>query len=112
MQRNIIRQFRFNKEENETLKRKAQICCLSDSALVRLLVLGFQPKPKPDKAFYDALRDLSSMSNSLHQLSAKANALNFIDVPKLNKAIDSVEKLKADLYEKYITPDKDNDKWR
>lgn len=52
------------------------------------------------------------MSNSLHQLSAKANALNFIDVPKLNKAIDSVEKLKADLYEKYITPDKDNDKWR
>lgn len=112
MQRNIIRQFRFNKEENETLKRKAEICCLSDSALVRLLVLGFQPKPKPDKEFYNALRYLSSMSNSLHQLSAKANALNFIDIPKLNKAIDSVEKLKADLYEKYITPDKDNDKWR
>ena len=96
MQRNIIRQFRFNKEENEVLKEKAKKCCITDSALVRMLVLGFIPKPKPEKEFYDALRYLSSMSNSLHQISAKANALNFIDVPKLdndlgflvNEAID------------------------
>ena len=97
MQRNIIRQFRFNKEENEVLKEKAKKCCITDSALVRMLVLGFIPKPKPEKEFYDALRYLSSMSNSLHQISAKANALNFIDVPKLDKTIESVEKLKEDL---------------
>lgn len=110
MQRNIIRQFRFNKEENEVLKEKAKKCCITDSALVRMLVLGFIPKP--EKEFYDALRYLSSMSNSLHQISAKANALNFIDVPKLYKTIESVEKLKEDLYECYIKPDRDDDKWQ
>ena len=105
MQRNIIRQFRFNKEENEVLKEKAKKCCITDSALVRMLVLGFIPKPKPEKEFYNALRYLSSMSNSLHQISAKANSLNFIDVPKLDKTIE-------DLYECYIKPDRDDDKWQ
>lgn len=111
MQRNILRQFRFNKEENEALKAKAEYCCLTDSALVRLLVLGFQPKPKPDKAFYDALRHLSSISNSLNQITAKANSLGFVDVPKLNQELRSIEKLKADLYAQFLISEKDNDKW-
>ena len=37
---------------------------------------------------------------------------NFIDVPKLDKTIESVEKLKEDLYECYIKPDRDDDKWQ
>lgn len=112
MNRNIIRQFRFNKEENEILKQKAALCCITDSALVRLLILGFQPKPKPDEEFYKALRYLSSISNSLNQLAAKANSLNFIDVPRLDKEIRALEKLKDDMYEKYLNPDRDTDKWQ
>lgn len=112
MKRNIIRQFRFNSEENKTLKQKAELCCLTDSAFVRLLVLGYQPKPKPEKEFYTALRNLSSIGNSINQITAKANSLGFVDVPRLNKELRSLEKLKDDLYNKYIKPDKDNDKWR
>ena len=106
MKRNIIRQFRFNKEENEILKQKARLCCLNDSALVRLLVLGFQPKPKPEKDFYDALRNISSIGNSINQIAAKANSLGFIDVPRLNKELKSLEKLKDDLYNNYLKPDR------
>lgn len=106
MKRNIIRQFRLNSEENQVLKQKAQMCCLTDSALVRMLILGFHPKPKPEKEFYTALRNLSSIGNSINQLTAKANSLGFIDVPRLNKELKSLEKLKDDLYEKYLKPDR------
>ncbi len=112
IKRNIIRQFRFNSDENEILKQKAQLCCLTDSALVRMLILGYKPKPKPDKEFYNALRNLSSIGNSINQIAAKANSLGFVDVPKLNKELKSLEKLKDDLYNKYIKPDKDKDKWQ
>lgn len=106
MKRNIIRQFRFNREENEILKQKAQYCCLTDSAFVRMLILGFHPKPKPEKEFYTALRHLSSIGNSINQLTAKANSLGFVDIPRLNKELKSLEKLKDDLYDKYIKPDR------
>ncbi|MCM1284736.1 MAG: MobC family plasmid mobilization relaxosome protein [Acetobacter sp.] len=107
MKRNIIRQFRFNIDENEILKHKAQFCCLTDSALVRMLILGYKPKPKPDKEFYNALRNLSSIGNSINQIAAKANSLGFVDVPRLYKEFESIEKLKDDLYEKYLKPDKE-----
>ena len=106
MKRNIIRQFRFNIQENEILKEKAQHCCLTDSAFVRMLILGFQPKPKPEQEFYNALRNLSSIGNSINQIAAKANSLGFVDIPKLNKELRNLEKLKDDLYSKYIKPDK------
>ena len=106
MRRNIIRQFRFNTQENEILKQKAQLCCLTDSALVRMLILGYKPKPKPEQEFYNALRNLSSIGNSINQIAAKANSLGFVDIPRLNKELRSLEKLKDDLYSKYIKPDR------
>lgn len=106
MKRNIIRQFRFNAKENEILKQKAQHCCLTDSALVRMLILGYKPKPKPEQEFYNALRNLSSIGNSINQIAAKANSLGFVDIPRLNKELRSLEKLKDDLYNKYIKPDR------
>lgn len=106
MKRNIIRQFRFNTQENEILKQKAQHCCLTDSAFVRMLILGFQPKPKPEQEFYNALRNLSSIGNSINQIAAKANSLGFVDIPRLNKELRNLEKLKDDLYNKYIKPDR------
>ena len=39
-------------------------------------------------------------------LYGKANSLGFVDVPRLNKELKSLEKLKDDLYDKYIKPDR------
>ena len=110
--RDILRQFRFNKKENDMLKMKSAKCGITDSALVRLLVLGFQPKEKPDKAFYDVMRNLSSMTNSLNQVAAKANSLDFVDVPLLMKTINNIEKMRYELHQYYIKPDRDNSLWQ
>lgn len=112
MKRNILRQFRFNKKEIDTLKIKSAKCGITDSALVRLLILGFHPKEKPDKAFYDVMRNLSSMTNSLNQVAAKANSLDFVDVPLLMKAIGNIEKMQDDLHEYFIKPNRDTHLWQ
>ncbi len=52
---------------------------LTEAALVRSLVLGYEPKEKPDDRFYDVMRQLSAIGNSMNQIARKANALGFID---------------------------------
>jgi hypothetical protein len=112
MRKDVDKHFRFTKDESEELKRKAEIAGLSESALVRLLVKGYVPKPKPDKELYDALRMLSSISNNINQLTAKANTLNFIDVPSLNKLQKKTICLYDSIFEKYLKSDKDDVQWQ
>lgn len=105
--KSISRHFRFSFEENELLKCKAQQCGLSDAAFLRMAIHSLVPKQKPDKEFYIFLRQLSSISNNLNQLTAKANSLGFIDVPLLKKLSDEISNLSEEILLKYINPDKE-----
>lgn len=111
MKRTVNRHFRFSEAEDAELRRKAEIAGLSDSALVRLLIKGYVPKPKPDKELYDALKELSAIGNNLNQLSAKANSLNFIDTPMLKELQQKSTELYDIIFEKYLKTDKDDDQW-
>lgn len=111
MNRNINRHFRFSESENYELKRKAKIAGLSDSALVRLLIKGYVPKPKPDKELYDALKELSAIGNNLNQLSVKANSLNFIDAPMFKELQKKTTALYDSIFEKYLKTDRDDEQW-
>ena len=79
MKRTIKKQFWFSRDEAQDLQKKAKKTCLSEAALVRLLLRGYEPKEKPDDRFYDAMREFSAIGNNIHQISVKANALGFID---------------------------------
>ena len=56
--RNIDKHIWFSRDEAQDLQRKAKKCCLTEGAVVRLLVKGYEPKEKPDDRFYDAMREL------------------------------------------------------
>ena len=79
MKRTIKKQFWFSRDEAQDLQKKAKKTCLSEAALVRLLLRGYEPKEKPDDRFYDAMREFSAIGNNIHQISVKANALGFIE---------------------------------
>ena len=51
MKRTIKKQFWFSRDEAQDLQKKAKKTCLSEAALVRLLLRGYEPKEKPDDRF-------------------------------------------------------------
>jgi len=103
MKRTIKKQFWFNREEAQDLKKKAKKTCLTEAALVRLLVRGYEPKEKPDERFYDFTRELSCVGNSLNQLAAKAHSLGYIDTPKLEEEVRKLHKFQADIEEEFLS---------
>lgn len=78
MRRSYDKHIRLTKEEKDEWQRKAEMACLNESALVRLLMKGYEPKEKPDECFFEAMRELSSIGNNINQLAAKANSLGFM----------------------------------
>lgn len=108
MNKKVVRRcFRFSKEENEMLKVKAEAACVSDSALVRMLIKGYEPKPKPE-GFNECVHQLAKLGANVSQLLAKANSLNYIDTPMLKKLNDSIQMLISDMTEVYINPERVN----
>ena len=104
VRKGIKKQFWLSKEETSELHRKAQASCLTESALIRHLIMGFTPKEKPDDRFYDVMRELSSISNNINQLATKANTLNFIDVPMLEKEVLRWHKFQSDVERTFLQP--------
>ena len=66
---------------------------------------GYEPKEKPGKELFEALRQLSAIGNNVHQLAAKANALGFIDAPLLHKEVKEWRAFRADIVRRFISPD-------
>lgn len=110
--RPVDKHIRFSEEEAADLARKAQMACLSEGALLRLLLKGYEPKEKPDARFYEVMRELSAIGNNIHQLAAKANALNFIDAPMLTKEAERWHRFQADVERQFLRPDKSDLKWQ
>lgn len=112
MKRTVKKQFWFSRDEAQDLQKKAKKCCLTEAALVRLLVKGYEPKERPDERFYDMMRELSAIGNNIHQLSAKANALGFVDAPMLKQEAAKWHKFQAEIEKEFLRPQKREAKWQ
>lgn len=112
MRRTIEKHILFNREEAQDLKKKAKKACLSEGALIRLLLKGYAPREQPDERFYDAMRELSAIGNNINQLSVKANSLNFIDAPILAKEAVRWHRFQADIERQFLRPEKSDMKWQ
>ena len=110
--RNIDKHIWFSRDEAQDLQKKAKKTCLTEAALVRLLVRGYEPKERPDERFYDVMRQLSSIGNNINQLAAQANSLSFVDAQKLQKEAERWHKFQADVERQFLRPEKSEMKWQ
>ena len=103
--RNVKKNFWFTREEDNILKNKTSKAGLdNESELVRLLVLGYEPREKPDDRFYDVMKLMRSMSNSLNQIAKKANSLGFIDTPLYQKEADKWNRFMMEVKKEFLSP--------
>lgn len=112
MNKRIKKQFWLFPQEVTELKRKAELAGISETAVVRLLIRGYEPREKPDGRFYKAMRNLSAIGNNINQLAAKANTLGFVDAPQLKKEAERWHKFQADVERTFLRPDKSDMKWQ
>ena len=98
MRRSYDKHIRLTKEEKDEWQRKAEMACLNESALVRLLMKGYEPKEKPDECFFEAMRELSSIGNNINQLARKANA-GFASRDEVTRALRMLDRVYELMYQ-------------
>lgn len=112
MRRTIEKHILLNRTEAQDLQKKAKKACLSEGALIRLLLKGYAPKEQPDERFYDVMRELSAIGNNINQLAAKANSLGFVDAVQLSKEAERWHKFQAGIEREFLRPEKSDLKWQ
>ena len=111
MNTRIKKQFWLSPDDAAELKRKARLAGLTETAVIRLLLRGYEPKEKPDGRFYDVMRELSAIGNNINQLAAKANALGFIDAPMLRNEALRWHQIQNKIEQKILLPERSTLKW-
>lgn len=112
MNKRIKKQFWLSPKDAEELKRKAELAGISETAVIRLLIRGYEPREKPDSDFYEAMRKLSAIGNNINQLVVKAHALGFVDVPMLKTEALRWHQFQADIEATFLRPQQSNLKWK
>ena len=99
MKRTIKKQIWLNREEAGALKNKAKKACLTEAALIRLLLSGYEPKVFPGEEIREFTKALSQIGNNLNQLVVKAHSLGYIDAIKLEDELRRLHRFQADMEE-------------
>ena len=105
--RSIKKQILVNHEEDQLIRKKAEQVGMNVSAYMRCRALGYTPKEKPPKEFYDAIKEIRKVGINLNQIAHKANALNFIDVPYYKKQVDMLNNIILDIKKEFLFMDRE-----
>ena len=97
---------RLNADEHNKLKRYSQKTGYSQTAYFRALLNNQVPKEKPDDRFYNVMRELSAIGNSMNQIARKANALGLLDAPYYKQQAEQLQQFQLDVRRHFILPDK------
>lgn len=102
--RTVDLHIRLTEEEESELKRKAKMCRITKSALIRILLNGYEPRQAPDGRFYEAMRQLSTVGNNLNQLARRANSLGLLDGAEYKRQAEKLWNLQNEIEKEFLRP--------
>jgi hypothetical protein len=100
---------RLTEEEHSFLKANIEKSGLSQEAYLRVIISGRIPTERPTEPLIKMVRELAAIGNNIHQLSAKANALGFIDAPKLQREMLVWREFRLAVKRQFFEPPKAGD---
>lgn len=103
---------RLTREEAADLKRKAKICGISQSALIRILLKGYEPREKPGDRFFDVMRQMCAIGNSLNQIARKANSLGLFDAAEYKRQVEKFNQFQNQVEKEFFSPAEHKEKFR
>ena len=77
--------FRLNQKEKDKLDSDAARTGLSKASYIRALLMDYSPKELPQMEFYDVLKELRQINNSINQIAAKADGTGSVDYLQYRK---------------------------
>jgi len=90
MERNREIKIRLSEKELRELNKKVSKTSMSREGYCRLVINGKTPVEIPPAPYFDLIREVRMLGNSMNQIAYKANALGFIDAPYYRKSADAV----------------------
>ena len=84
-----------------TLKSKANIAGISISAFIRKAINDTEIKQGPSLELAMLIKELNRIGNNINQIAVKANALGFIDTPKLKYELDKLDSIERLIVEAF-----------
>lgn len=91
--RNLEIKVRFDHDELQTLDKKVKRTGLSREGYIRNLCNEKTPVALPPADYHALVREVRVLGNNLHQIAAKANALNLLDTPMYKRYADDITAL-------------------
>ena len=92
---------RLSEADMNTLKSKANIAGISISAFIRKAINDTEIKQGPSLELAMLIKELNRIGNNINQIAVKANALGFIDTPKLKYELDKLDSIERLIVEAF-----------
>lgn len=86
--RNISVLVRLNQTEHEYLRRQVAASGVSQEAYLRMLIAGYEVKPRPPEEYVQLLREVSAIGNNINQIARVANSKGFVSKADLKNLME------------------------
>ena len=85
--------FRTTYEEYKEIKIRAEKVGLNLSDYIRNRAVGFEPREKPPKEFYEAIKQIRLIGNNINQIARLANETGILDEPTCKQQFNKLNEL-------------------
>lgn len=109
MKRTKRREFVMTEREADNLRKKAQMACMSESHLIRLLISGYHPPAAPDGRFYDDLNKLTDVAEKLELKAELTKDSKYSNA--LTEIAEEIFTLCSEIRRRYLRGERDHIQW-